>query len=54
MAVIPQIGSRAYLLYIQGSWNGTKTKPELTKQLKQMGDGPKLFSRVPLYSSLLR
>lgn len=37
MAGIPQIGSGAYLLYIKGPLNGTKTKPELTKQLKLMG-----------------
>lgn len=53
MALIPQIGSGAYLPYIKGSLNGTKTKPELTKRPKQMGDVPKLFSRVPLYSRLL-
>lgn len=53
MAVIPQISSGAYLPYIKGSSIGTKTKPELTKQLKQMRDIPKFFSHVPLYNSLL-
>lgn len=53
MAVIPQIGSGAYLPYIKSSLNGTKTKPELTKQRKQMRDGPKLFSHVSRYNSLL-
>lgn len=35
MAVVSQIGSGAYLQYIKGSLNGTKTKLELTKQLNK-------------------